>query len=100
MAAMEASGYAFMLTRFLERTVGCAVYILHPRSLRVIGDSGRKTDKEDAYQIARYMQRTPAEEMPLVSLPGEKEEELRGLISHNRAINRTRTALINRLHAV
>ncbi|MDR0689238.1 MAG: hypothetical protein LBG08_03075 [Spirochaetaceae bacterium] len=88
--AMEASGYVFMLTRFLERTVGCAVYILHPRSLRVIGDSARKTDKEDAYK----------EEMPLVSLPSEQKEELRGLIAHKQGINRTRTALINRLHAV
>jgi transposase len=51
--AMEASGYAFMLTRFLERPVGCAVYILHPQSLRVIGDSTRKTDKEDAYKASK-----------------------------------------------
>jgi transposase len=98
--AMETSGYAFMLTRFLERTAGCAVYILHPRSLRVIGDSTRKTDKEDAYKLATYIQRTPEEEMPLVSLPSEQEEELRGLISHKQVITRTRTALINRLHAV
>ena len=38
--------------------------------------------------------------MPLVSLPSEQEEELRRLISHKQGINRVRTALINRLHAV
>jgi transposase len=99
-AGMEAPGYAFMLTRFLEREAGCTVYILHPKKLRVIWDSTKKTDKEDAQKTAKYIQRTPEQEMPRVSLPTEKEEELRGLIRHKQAINRERTALINRLHAL
>jgi transposase len=78
LVGMQASGYAFMLRRFLEREAGCTEYILHPKKLRVTGDSTKKTDKEDAHKIAKYIQRTPEEEMPLVSLPGEKEEELRG----------------------
>jgi transposase len=50
-------------------------------------------------KIAKFIQRYPEEELPLVSLPTEKEEELRQLISMKQFLVKTRTALINRLYA-
>jgi hypothetical protein len=46
-AGMEARAYAFPLTRYLKTAVGCTVYVLNPGKLRRIGQSAKKTDKED-----------------------------------------------------
>jgi transposase len=66
----------------------------------MIWQSTKKTDKEDALKIAKFIQRYPEEELPLVSLPTEQEEELRQLISMKQFLVKMRTALINRLHAL
>jgi transposase len=97
---MEACAYAFLLARRLKREVGCTVYILNPGKLRMIWQSTKKTDKEDALKLAKFIQRYPEEELPLVSLPTEREEELRQLVSMKQFLVKTRTALINRLHAL
>jgi transposase len=99
---MEACGYAFLLARYLQAETGCAVYmyILNLGKLRRIGQSTKKTSKEDALKIAKFIQRYPKEELPLVSLPTEQEEELRQLIAMKQFQVKTRTALINRLHAL
>jgi transposase len=97
---MEACAYAFLLARYLQEEVGCTVYILNPGKLRMIWQSTKKTDREDALKIAKFIQRYPEGELPLVSLPTEKEEELRQRISMKQFLVKTRTALVNRLHAV
>ena len=75
-SGMEACAYAFVLARYLLAEAGCAVYILNPGKLRMIGQSTKKTSKEDALKITKFIQRYPQEELPLVSLPSEREEEL------------------------
>jgi transposase len=97
---MEACCTAFLLARYLKAEVGCEVYILNPGKLRMIWQSTKKTDKEDALKIAKFVQRYPAEELPLVNLPTEQEEELRQLIAMKQFLVKTRTALVNRLHAL
>ena len=62
---MEACAYAFVLARYLLAKVGCVVYILNPGKLRMIWQSTKKTDKEDALKIAKFIQRYPEEELPL-----------------------------------
>jgi hypothetical protein len=52
------------------------------------------------YGSSGIIQRYPEEELPLVSVSTEQEEELRQLISMKQFQVKTRTALINRLHAV
>jgi transposase len=84
--AMEACSYAFVLTRYLLKAVGCRVIILHPRKLQMIWKSETKTDKSDAWKLADYIQRTPEERMSIVPLPSKEEEELR--------------SMVNRLHGV
>jgi transposase len=76
------------------------VYILNPGKLRMIWQLTKKTDTEDALKIAKFIQRYPAEDLPPVSLPTEREEELRQLISMKQFQVKTRTALINRLYAL
>ena len=97
---MEACAYAFVLARYLQEEAGCTVYILHPGKLRIIWQSTKKTDKEDAMKIAKFIQRYPPEELPVVGLPTEQEEALRQLIAMKQFQVKTRTALINRLHAL
>jgi len=98
--AMEACAFAFVLARELEDRTGCRVLILNPGRLQMIWKSETKTDKSDAWKLADYIQRTPEERMPLVSLPSEEEEELRGLVSMKSFMTKQRTAAVNRLHAV
>ena len=97
---MEACTYSFLLTRYIEKEVGCTVYNLNAGKLQMIWKSTKKTDKEDALKIAKLIQRFPEEELPLVALPSEKEEELRKYVSLKQFLTRQRTQLINRLHAI
>jgi hypothetical protein len=41
------------------------VYVLNPGKLAMTGKPARKTDREDARKIARFIQRYPEEELPL-----------------------------------
>jgi transposase len=90
---MEARASAFLLARELKAEVGRQVYILNPGKLRMIWRSTKKTDKEDALKIAKFVQRYPREEPPLVSLPTEEEEESRQLISMKQFLVKPRTGL-------
>ena len=99
-AGMEVRAYEFLSARRLLAEAGYAVYILNPGKLRVIWQSTKKTGKEDALKIAKFIQRYPEEELPLVSLPNEREEELRRLTAMKQFLVKTRTALVNRLHAL
>jgi len=57
------------------------VYVLNPGKLRVIRDSTKKTDKEDALKPVRHIQRYPEEELPIVPLISEKEKADRATVN-------------------
>jgi transposase len=62
----EVCRYGNRLARMLHKAVGCTVTALNPRDLRIIWKRrtfgpGKKTDKEDALKIAKYLRDTPAE---------------------------------------
>jgi transposase len=98
--AVEACSLAFVLSRQLEREVGCRVYILNPGKLAVIWQSTRKTDKEDSYKLASLIQRFREDELPIVAVPTEREEKMRGSVSMKHYLVKLRTSLLNRLHAI
>jgi transposase len=100
LVGIEAGNNAFNLARFLMTRVGCQVVILNPGKLKMIYQSLKKTDKEDALQIARLLQRNPVEELPTVPLPTKKEEEERAIVSELIRYKADRTRYINRLHSV
>jgi transposase len=96
----EVCSYGNRLARTLQNWVGCTVTPLNAGELRIIWKSRKKTDKEDALKIAKYLRDTPEEEQCVVPLPSEEEEAFRSDISMKEFLKRERTAAINRLHAL
>jgi transposase len=96
----EVSSYGNRLARALEKQVGCQVAPLNAGELWIIWKSRKKTDKEDALKIAKYLRDTPEGERCVVPLPSEEEEGLRSDISIKEFLKRERVAAINRLHAL
>jgi len=97
--ALEAGALSFTLARRLAQVDGVQVKVLHSAKLAVIYSSMRKTDKEDALKLARVLQGTAEECLPVVSLPSQEEEDARRLANHQIFLNRERTGIINRFHA-
>jgi transposase len=93
-------GYGNRLARALQNEVGCTVRPLNAGELWIIWKSRKKTDKEDALKIAKYLRDTPEEEQCVVPLPSEEEETFRSDISMKEYLKKERTAAINRLHAL
>jgi transposase len=59
---IEVCGYANKLARLLQNQVGCEVHLLNPGGLVMVWKSRKKTDKEDALKIAKYLRDTPQAE--------------------------------------
>jgi transposase len=64
------------------------------------GKPARKTDKEDARKIARFLQRYPEEDLPLAEVPSVAEEKFGSLVPLKGFLARERTQPVNRLCAV
>jgi transposase len=97
---MEMCCCAVMLTREIQKETGCTVYDLNAGELQTIWKSRKKTDKEDALKIAKYVRDTPEEEMAVVALPSEAEEAYRQDISLSGFLKKERNQAINRLHSM
>ena len=97
---LEACSLAFSLSREISEKTGAKVFVLNPGKLKVIYESTKKTDIEDALKLAKLIQRFPEEELPIVPLPTEREEKNRALISEEEFWTKERTRLINRLHSL
>ena len=97
---MEVCGYANKLARLLQKQVGCAVHLLNPGGLVMVWKSRKKTDKEDALKLAKYLRDTPEAEWVEVPLPSEEEEGFRADITMKEFLKKERTMAVNRLHAL
>ena len=80
--------------------MGCTVYVLNAGKLHIIFKSLKKTDKEDALRIAKFIQRIPEEELPTVIIPGGEEMAMRSSATELIRLDRTRTQSINALHSL
>jgi transposase len=98
--AMEACPLAFILEALISKQVGAKVLVLNPHGLALIYRSTKKTDREDAAKLAWVIQRLPENELPIVTVPSQKEQELRSLVAEQVYLAQTRTSEINRLHAL
>lgn len=94
--AVEATGSWWW---FVERAraMGHEVLLSHPKQTKAIAHARLKSDKVDAAMLARLLK---ADFLPTVWIPGEKERYVRELLAHRARLVRTRTAVINELHAV
>ncbi len=79
------------------RELGHEVFLSHPKQTKAIASARLKSDKVDALMLARLLK---ADLLPMVWIPGEKERYVRELLTHRGRLVRSRTAVINELHAV
>jgi transposase len=100
-AGLEVNQYGTRLCRTLMAEVaGCRAHALNPGELRVIWKSRKKTDKEDALKLAKYLRDTPEGEWVEVPLPSEEEEAYRSDISMKEFLKKERNMAVNRLHGL
>jgi len=94
--ALEATGSWWW---FVEkaRSMGHEVCLSHPKQTKAIASARLKSDKVDALMLARLLK---ADLLPTVWIPGEKERQIRELLTHRTRVVRQRTAVINELQAL
>jgi len=96
--ALETGNSSFVLAKLIKKQVGCTVYVLNAGKLHIIFKSLKKTDKEDALRIAKFIQRIPEEELPTVTIPSDEEMAMPSSATELIRVDRSRTQSINALH--
>jgi transposase len=98
--ALETGNSSFVLAKLIQKQVGCTVHVLNAGKLHIIFRSLKKTDKEDALRIAKFIQRIPEEELPTVTIPSDEEMAMRSSATELIRVDRSRTQSINALHGL
>jgi transposase len=100
LVGMETGNLSFLLARQIETVKKATVVVLNSGKLHMIFQSQRKTDKQDAINIGKFIERHPIEELPVVELPSEREMAMRRLISEQAHWTKSKTQSLNALHAL
>ncbi|MDR2476170.1 MAG: hypothetical protein LBD18_00080, partial [Treponema sp.] len=90
--ALEAGNVAFIIAWEIGERVGSEMRVLNSAKLPFI--------KEDAMKPAHLIEERLDEKLPIVPLPDEREMERRKTLAHYGREVRSRTRLINTLHAL
>lgn len=93
---VEATGNARYLTGEIEKVVK-RVVIINPWQFKVISQSVKKTDEEDAKVIARYMSK---DLVPKVRMRSKEDQEISSLITTRDKLVKLRTSLKNKVHGI
>ena len=93
---LEATFHTWILHDILSRHVD-RVVVANPLQVKAIAQAKIKTDKVDAFTLAKLLR---ADFLPEVQLPDPKAWALRQLVSHRRLLVKQRTATKNSIHAV
>ncbi|MBD3378964.1 MAG: IS110 family transposase [Candidatus Omnitrophica bacterium] len=93
---IEATGNARYLTGEIEGQVK-RVVIINPWQFKVISQSVKKTDEEDAKTIAKYMSK---DLVPKVRMRSKEEQEISSLITTRDKLVKLRTSLKNKVHGI
>jgi len=96
-AAVEVTGNTRYFVKQIERYVS-KVVIVNPRQFRVIEDSIKKTDHNDAEVLARFLSFEGL--LPEVKLPEENAGQLKSLAHTRNKLVQLRTALKNKIHGI
>jgi len=94
---LETGNASFLLASLIQSKVDCKVHVLNAGRLHIIFESLKKTDKSDAVNLARFIQRHPEEELPVVRVPDEEEMAMRSCVVEQERISKLRTKVINAL---
>jgi len=86
---MESSTYSYKVYRFFE-SLGVDAHVVHARSLKIITESNKKTDKKDAESIGKILRLWKKGEMDLsISyIPTPKQMELKDICRYREEISR------------
>jgi transposase len=96
---LEASTGTFQIARELNKREGIVACVVNPKSTH-LDESNKKTDKQDSFGLSKFILRNPVEELPLVSIPSDREIEYRAILSQYNSIDNQNTMYVNRLHAI
>lgn len=94
--AVEATGNTRWFVNQVKALV-TRVVVVNPRQFEVIRRSAKKTDKNDAICLARFLQ---ADLLPEVREKNESQERVRSLNQTREKLVRLRTTLINKVHGM
>ncbi len=95
--AVEVTGNTRYFVNEIESSVR-RVVVVNPRQFRVIEDSIKKTDHNDAELLARFLSFDGL--LPEVKLPEESASQLRSLAHTRSKFVQLRTALKNKIHGI
>ena len=73
------------------------VVLVNPRQFEVVKNSCKKTDKNDALNLARFLK---ADLLPEVRAKREEAERVQSLVNTRTKLVRLKTSLINKIHAL
>ena len=94
--AVEATGNTRWLVNLVKEKVG-RVVIVNPREFEVIKQSVKKTDKQDALSLARFL---AVDMLPEVRARSERAETVQRINETRSKLVRLKTALLNKIHAL
>jgi len=88
MVMMESSTYSYVVYRFFVK-LGVETHVVHARSLKVITDTDKKTDRKDAEWIGRCLRlwKNNEIELSMSYFPTEGEAELKDLCRYKEELS-------------
>ena len=97
---MESSTYSYKVYRFFE-SLGVDAYVVHARSLKIITESNKKTDKKDAESIGKILRLWKKGEMDLsISyIPTPEQMELKDICRYREEISRKQGDEVKRIRS-
>jgi transposase len=103
-ACIEAGSGSCLLARMIV-AAGARAFVVHPNHLKVIFETGKKTDRVDAKKLADILMRhleidDPNDGFPEVFVPDDQVQRLRMLISHYHHITQNLNAIRNQMYSV
>ncbi len=93
---VESSTTGKYVARML-RDNGFRIHLANPKALKIIFRSTKKTDKNDARNLAKIFR---IGELPESYLPSRKIDNIRSMIRYRRSLGEEVTAIKNRVHAL
>jgi len=94
--AVEATGNTRYFVNEIREYVS-EVLVVNPRQFRVISDSVKKTDREDAETLALFLEK---DMLPTVSMKDENSSQVKSMANTRDRLVKLRTVLKNKIHNI
>jgi transposase len=94
--AVEATGNTRYFVQQIRESVS-EVVVVNPRQFRVISDSVKKTDREDAEMLALFLEK---EMLPVITMKDEQSSQVKSMANTRDRLVKLRTVLKNKIHNI